>query len=113
MPAKATKTIKQALSYKPQHAALFERTQQLYNVIVAFYFDVIAAHPGILELSSMEALGALEKLTHATKEHPNPIMPLSSVAPNVPAMLRRAAINAALGSAKSFYTSLSKWRKRK
>jgi IS605 OrfB family transposase len=40
-------------------------------------------------------------------------MPLAEVAPNVPAMLRRAAINAALGSAKSFYTSLSKWRKRK
>ena len=28
-------------------------------------------------------------------------------------MFRRAAINAALGSARSFYSNLSKWRKRK
>jgi IS605 OrfB family transposase len=113
MPAKATKTIKQALSYKPQHAIWFAKTQALFNRIAGFYFEVIAAHPGILDLSNMEALGALEKLTHATAEHPNPIMPLAEVAPDVPAMLRRAAINAALGSAKSFYTSLSKWRTRK
>ncbi len=113
MPTKATKTIKQALSYKPQHAAWFAETQALFNRIAGFYFEVIAAHPGILELSNMEALGAMEKLTHTTAQHPKPIMPLASVAPDVPAMLRRAAINAALGSAKSFYTALFKWRKRK
>jgi hypothetical protein len=37
----------------------------------------------------------------------------SGIAPDIPAMLRRAAINTALGSARSFYTALSKWRKRK
>ncbi len=108
MPAKATKTIKQALSYKPQHTAWFAETQALFNRIAGFYFEVIAAHPGILELSNMEALAALEKLTHATAQHPKPIMPLTEVAPDIPAMLRRAAINAALGSAKSFYIALSK-----
>ena len=113
MPTKATKTIKQVLSYKPQHAALFEQTQQLYNVVVSFYFDVLQAHQGILELSNMEAVPALEKLTHATEKNPHPVMPLADIAPDLPAMVRRAAISAALGSAKSFYTSLSKWRKRK
>ncbi len=113
MPAKATKTIKQALSYKPQHATWFEQTQALFNRVVGFYFDVIAAHPGILDLGNLDALTALEMLTHATAQHPNPIMPLSERAHDIPAMFRRAAINAAMGSAKSFYTSLGKWRRRK
>ena len=47
MPTKATKTIKQVLVYKPQHAAWFEGTQALFNQVVAFYFEVIQAHPGM------------------------------------------------------------------
>jgi IS605 OrfB family transposase len=113
MSTKATKTIKQVLSYKPQHAAWFERTQALFNKVVGFYFEVIQAHQLVLSLSNKEALTALEKLTHATTDHPNPVMPLSDIAPGLPTVSRRAAINAALGSAKSFYTALSKWRKRK
>jgi putative transposase len=113
MALKATRTIKQALTYKPQHAVWFAQTQALYNRVIAFYFEVIQAHQLVLELSNMEALAALEKLTHATKDHPNPVMPLSEVARDIPAIFRRAAINAALGQAKSFYTSLAKWRKRK
>jgi transposase len=38
-------------------------------------------------------------------------MPLSGVAPDCPAMFRRAAIHAAFGSARAFYTHLSKWRR--
>ena len=71
-------------------------------------------HPGTLDLSSKEALTALEKLTHTTKDNPRPVMPLASViAADIPAMFRRAAIHAALGSARSFYTHLEKWRKQK
>ena len=87
MPTKATKTIKQVLVYKPQHAAWFEGTQALFNQVVAFYFEVIQAHPG---------------------------MPLSVAIPaDIPAMFRRAAIHAALGSEHSFYSHLEKWRKQK
>src|SRR5215469_9883437 len=113
MPAKATKTIKQVLSYKTQHAAWFEQTQALFNTVVGFYFEVIQAHQLVLELSSKDALTALEKLTHATEQNPHPVMPLSEIAHDIPAMFRRAAIHAALGSAKSFYTHLAKWHKRK
>jgi putative transposase len=114
MPTKATKTIKQVLIYKPQHAAWFEGTQALFNHVVAFYFEVIQAHPGILEFSSKEALTALETLTHTTKQNPHPVMPLSDAIPaDIPAMFRRAAIHAALGSAHSFYSHLEKWRKQK
>ncbi len=111
--AKATTTIRQSLQYRPQHAAWFAATQNLFNRVVAFYFEVIQVHEGVLDLSNKEALTALETLTHATKENPTPVMPLSEVASHVPAMFRRAAIHAALGSARSFYSHLAKWRAKK
>ena len=112
--AKATKTVKQPLTYKTAHSAYFAATKVLFNQVTAFYFDCIQTHPGILELSSKEALTALEKLSHATKDNPHPVMPLSDVlTADIPAMFRRAAIHAALGSARSFTTHLEKWRKQK
>jgi len=60
-----------------------------------------------------DALTTLEKLTHTTQSNPTPVMPLEEILEDIPAMFRRAAINAALGSARSFYSHLSKWRKRK
>jgi putative transposase len=113
MAAKATKTIKQVLNYQPHHSAWFAANQDLFNRVATFYFEVIAAHEKVLDLSNKEALTALEMLTHATIKNPTPIMPLAEVAADVPAMFRRAAINTALGSARAFYTHLSKWRKRK
>src|SRR5205809_300796 len=108
--AKATKTIKQPLGYKGAHASWFAATKTLFNQVAAFYFEVIQAHPGTLDLSSKEALTALEKLTHTTKDNPRPVMPLSDVIPAaLPALFRRAAIHAALGSAHSFYTHPDKW----
>ena len=74
--AKATATIREALCYQPQHAQYFAANQALFNRVVAFYFDCIQAHEGILALNNKEALTALEKLTHATAERPAPIMPL-------------------------------------
>ena len=112
--AKATKTVKQPLSYKSAHASYFAATKTLFNQVAAFYFDVIAVHSGLLDLSNKEALTALEKLTHTTKDNARPIMPLASViTADISAMFRRAAIHAALGSARSFYTHLGKWRKQK
>src|SRR5262249_53253096 len=91
----------------------FATTQGLFNRVAAFYFEVIQVHEDVLDLSNKEALSALEILTHATKGNPTPVMPLSEIAENVPAMFRRAAINAALGSARSFYAHLAKWRTKK
>jgi hypothetical protein len=96
--AKATTTMRQGLQYQPQHADWFAATQALFNRVAAFYFEVIGAHEGILDLSNKEALTALEKLTHATVSNPHPVMPLSEIVEDMPAMFRRAAIHAALGS---------------
>jgi hypothetical protein len=111
--AKATTTIKQVLNYQQEHAAWFAATQVLFNQIAAFYFEVIQAHEKVLDLSKKEALTALEKLTHTTKKNPTPAMPLSDIGEDIPAMFRRAAIHAALGSARSFSSHLSRWNKRK
>jgi len=112
--AKAAKTVRQPLRYHHAHAAWFAATKDLFNQIAAFYFEVIAAHPGVLDLAAKAALTALEQLTHTTKENPHPVMPLShAIAADIPAMFRRAAIHAALGSAHSFHTHLEKWRKQK
>ncbi|GHO91806.1 hypothetical protein KSF_018540 [Reticulibacter mediterranei] len=111
--AQATITIKQRLNYAPGHAAAFTANQELFNQVVAFYFDVIQAHSQILDLGSQDALRALERLTHATEKYPNPVMPLSALREDIPAMFRRAAINAALGLAKSFHGNLKRWRTRR
>ena len=113
MAAKSTTTIRQVLSYQPHQAAWFAATQTLFNRVCAFYFEVIQTHERVLDLSNKEALTALEKLTHATQNNPAPVMALQEVAQDIPAMFRRAAINAALGSARSFFSHLSTWRKRK
>ena len=111
--AKATTTIKQTLNHEPDHGLWFAENAVLFNRVCAFYFDVIAAHEKLLDLPNKEALPALEKLTHATASNPTPIMPLSEVAEDIPAMFRRAAINAALGSARSFYSHRARWQKAK
>src|SRR5205814_5382716 len=111
--AKATTTIRQSLNYQSQHAEYFAANQALFNRVVAFYFDCIQAHEGVLDLKNKEALMALEMLTHATQKNPLPAMPLSAIAEQIPAYFRRGAINAALGSARSFYAQLAKWRRRR
>ena len=110
--AKATKTIRQSLGYQPAHAAWFAAMKDLFNQVAAFYFEVIAAHEKVLDCSNKEALTVLETLTHATQKNPTPVMPLAAIAEDIPAMFRRAAIHAALGSARSFYSLLRKWKKR-
>jgi IS605 OrfB family transposase len=113
MAAKSITTIRQVLSYQPHQAAWFAATQALFNAVAAFYFEVIQAHKGVLALPNQEALTALEKLTHATEKNPAPVMPLSTIVGDAPALFRRAAINVALGSARSFASSLSRWRTRR
>ena len=111
--AKATTTIKQVLNYQPSQGAWLAANQVLFNRVTAFYFEVIQAHQKVLDLSNKDALTALEKLTHTTQSNPTPVMPLEEILEDIPAMFRRAAINAALGAARSFYSHLAKWRKRK
>lgn len=103
-----TKTIAQNLEYR--FPEWFKLTEKLFNEVTAFYFGIIQEHELILELTNKEALTELEKLTHKTKDNPSPPFPLNW---DIPAMFRRACINTAVGSARSFFTNLKKWREKK
>lgn len=105
MPSKPTKTIKQTLEYR--FPEWFKLTEQLFNKVIAFYFEIIKDNELILELNNKKALTKLERLTCQTKSNPLPPYPLPWP---VPAMFRRASINAALGSARSFFSNLKKWK---
>src|SRR5260370_11023285 len=111
--AKATTTIRQMLNYRPDVQVYFAANQALFNRVVCFYFDVIQAHVKVLDLGNCEAITSLEKLPHTTETNPHPVMPLSDIGEDIPAMFRRAAINAALGSARSFSAALLRWQKHK
>lgn len=108
-----TKTFRLRLHRRPQDEVWFADTARLFNQVAAFYFDVLQAHPGVLELSAQGALTALERLTHTTRKNPYPVVPLSAIAKDCPVLLRRAAINAALGAARSFQSHLARWQQRK
>ncbi len=105
--ATAQKTIRQLFEYRPGISEWFQITQVLFNQVTHFYFEVIQAHEHLLNLPNQQAL------THRTDQNPNPPLPLDEVADQAPAYFRRAAINAALGSARSFYSNLKRWRKQK
>lgn len=61
--AKAVKAIKKALNGSADYAAWTASNQSLFNRVAAFYFEVIAAHEKILDISNKEAITALERLT--------------------------------------------------
>jgi putative transposase len=109
--AQATKTLRQPLEHRPGVSEWFASTQALFNQVAAFYWQVLDAHPGIIELPAKDALTALERLTHATAANPLPAMPLAESASQVPALFRRAAIHAALGAMRGFQTQLLRWRR--
>ncbi len=111
--SRARKTIRQQLDYRPEIAGWFEETKALFNRVTAFYFEVIDAHPEVLKLDGNGPRDTLERLTHRTKTNPEPAMPLAAVADNLPALMRRTAIQAALGAAHSFHSNLARWHREK
>jgi hypothetical protein len=108
-----SKTIRQQLGYRPEIAGWFEETQALFNPVAAFYFDLIASHPEVLSMEGNRSADTLECLSHRTKTNPNPPTPLAAVVDNLPALMRRAAIHAALGAAHAYHSNLSRWNKEK
>ena len=102
--AKATTTIRQMLNYRPDVQAYFAANQSLFNRVAAFYFDVIQAHSKVLGSLKQRSTHELWKSSLTPPRcNPHPVMPLSEIGEDIPAMFRRAAINAALGSARSFF----------
>ncbi|MBA3531386.1 MAG: transposase [Ardenticatenales bacterium] len=112
--AHTIKTHRTAIEARPGLLNWYETTTTLYNQVVAFYVSLYEAHPGLLNLNQQEALRQAERLTHRTRTNPSPLWPLEeAISADIPAMLRRAAINAARGAFQSFHSHYQRWQKNK
>ena len=111
--ARLTKTIKIQIEDAEKYQDLLETTNQQYQQVVAFYLAIIQLNIRLLDLTNKELLTKLERLTHQTKENPNPPYDLSEIAHKLPAGVRRSAINKAIGLAKAWRTSYGEWQMRK
>lgn len=107
------KTFRFRLLHDTDMSSWLTSTKTFFNQIVEFYFGVIDRHQEILKLTTLDALRALEVLTHKTPKTPEPEIPLAAISTLISTAFRRAAINVAIGAARSFYTRLAKWKRDK
>lgn len=75
------------------------KTQDFYNEIESFYYDLLLDHEELWELNSQKTMRALEVLTIMGRDKQTPENPLPWE--KVPLYFRRAAINSAIAAAKS------------
>jgi IS605 OrfB family transposase len=97
----------------PQSREWLIETKKLFNHAAEWYFGVFESNQEFLKLKSDDLVPTVEKTTHRTKHNPDPKItpPIEVIA--LPAYVRRAAIMAAFGSAKSFFSNLNKWKAEK
>ncbi len=85
---------------RTKHVEYLVKTQELYNELVKFYYDLYLDHLAGEQLSSQELLRALEKLTVVGRDKQE--VPYLLPWKKVPLYFRRAAINAAVAAGKSY-----------
>ena len=78
-------------------------TQKVYNELIEKYYSLIFEYEELLELSRQKCLRELEKLTIIGVTGEKPVEYFEQ---NAPTELRRAAINQAIGLAKSYFEML-------
>jgi putative transposase len=127
--AKAIKTlILPLLDANTGKQAALESTEALFTDMVRFYREILPTHPAfwdkVVKVDSQtdeilseqvptnkDILTRLEFATVSTATHPVPTHPLSVLpgADDAPVVFRRAAINRAIGLAKSYRTHRKRW----
>lgn len=85
-----------------RHPEWLKQTQDFYNQIEKFYYDLLLEHEELWELNSQKTLRELEYLSLPGKEKRVPETPLPWE--KVPPYFRRAAANAGIAAAKSYIT---------
>lgn len=99
-----------------KHLDWLKKTKELYNQIVAYYYNIILENQSLLQLSNQPLLRELECRTVGTKEMKKngekPEYPLEQF-PKIPLYFRRAAINAAVGLARSYISQKQAWEEKK
>ncbi|KXG74945.1 hypothetical protein AN618_21120 [Fervidicola ferrireducens] len=86
-------------------------TTTLYRQVVSYYLQVFQEHQEIIGHSRW--LKEAERLTHQTKDNPDPEYSFDREFPNLPSGFRRSAIAEAHGKALAWKTSYEKWQERK
>lgn len=84
-----------------RHPEWLSRTQELYNEIEQFYYDLLLKNPQFRELNSQQTLRELEILSIPGRGGRTPSVPLPWE--KVPVYFRRSAANAGIAAAKSHF----------
>jgi len=106
-----TKTLRYNLLMPTDVEEQALRTTLLYRRVVSYYLQVFQEHQEIIDHGKW--LKMAEKLTHRTKDNPDPEYPFDREFPNLPSGFRRSAIAEAHGKAQAWKTSYEKWEERK
>ncbi|MDC7290285.1 zinc ribbon domain-containing protein [Blautia schinkii] len=83
-----------------RHPEWLKLTEEFYNQIVQFYYDLLLENPAFWELSSQKVLRELEVLSIPGRDKQPVMAPLPWE--KVPLYFRRAAANAGIAAAKSY-----------
>lgn len=100
MNAKGYSITTQRFRLRCGHPEWLLRTQEFYNQIEKFYYDLLISHEGMWAGNSQETLRSLEFLSLPGREKRKPEVPFPWE--NVPPYFRRAAANGGIAAAKSF-----------
>lgn len=89
---------------------IFKDTVLIYRKAVDFLIEVcLREWDTVLELNSNQRINRVERLTHATKDNPNPKYDFDSKFYKMPSYLRRGAISEAIGKVSSYKSNLANW----
>ena len=99
------------LKLRCDHIDWIQETENLYNKVLEFYYEILTDHLDFLELSNMEVLRRLEQMTIVGRDKQPVMMPLPFQ--KVPLYFRRSAINAAIGHIRSYVGLLQNWERKK
>lgn len=87
------------LHLRCRHPEWLRQTQEFYNQIEKFYYELLLSHPELYDLGSQKILRELELLSISGRDKKVPEAPLPWE--KVPVYFRRAAANAGIAAAKS------------
>ena len=91
---------------------IFKETIAIYRQALGFLINVCNEQwEALSEINPYKRQGAVERLTHKTKDNPTPLYDFDTLFYKFPSSLRRAAINKALGMISSYKSNLANWEK--
>ena len=104
-------TVTYRLKLRCKRIDWLQKTENLYNKVLEFYYGILTKHLDFLKLGNMELLRQLEQMTVIGRDKQPVMMPLPFQ--KVPLYFRRSAINAAIGHIRSYVGLLQNWERKK